>query len=466
MDGAVGVHPHRPRYLSRLLVPLALVAAFLLSASTSANPAHAAGPLAEGQQAVVSADGDGLNMRSMPSRSAAVLAEVADGTVVTARGAQHLADGHCWEAVTHDGLNGWMAAEYLEPLGGSSDDNADPCADASSDEDEADTTPPPDEEDEPDTTPSPGEPGVLAVPPPDGWTPGLAGTSDIATLIDAQTFDVESVWMFDVATQDYDSYFVGAPDFVNEVGLPDLGPDSVVLLRRTGDKPGDLGEPAAAPAGEAPRGVANLLPTPPAGKFTIGVSGTNDPKVLAASQPFEVKLIAMLDVPSQEWLIYSPGAPDWAQSLARGQLREDSIVWVRAGAVTTPTPQPTATPTPTATPEPTATAEPEGAIIEARITYFYCNQGEIAAGIGDGGGFCGRMANGETVHEGAAACSRENFGQRFRIIGDPLDLTYTCKDTGGAVHGEQRDIWFDNSDDAVNWAAVVGDRAQIEILPE
>ena len=317
-----------------------------------------------------------------------------------------------------------MAAEYLVPVGGSSDDNADPCADASSDEEEEeeeDTTPPPDEEDEAETTPSPGEPGVLPVPPPDGWTPGIAGTSDLATLIEAQTFDVESVWTFDVATQDYDSYFVGAPDFVNEVGLPDLGPDSIVLMRRTGDKPGDLGEPSAAPAGEAPRGVANVLPTPPPDKFTIGVSGTNDPAVLAASQSFEVKLVAMLDVPSQKWLTYSPGAPDFAQSLARGQLREDSIVWVRAGAVTTPTPEPTVTPTPTATPEPTATAEPEGTILEARITYFYCNQGAIAASIGDGGGWCGHMANGEIVHEGAAACSRDNFGQRFRIVGDPRD---------------------------------------------
>lgn len=455
MDIAVGVHPRRPHTLSRLLVALALAAAFLLSASTTAHPAHAAGPLAAGQQAVVSADGDCLRLRSMPSLSGAELDCVEDGTVVTAGGVQQRADGHCWERVTHDSLNGWMAAEYLVPVGGSSDDDADPCADATSTEDQ---------EDEEDTTPSPGEPGVLPVPPPDGWTSGVAGTSDIEALIEAQTFDVASVWMLDVATQDYHSYLVGAPAFVNEVGLPALGPDSVVLMRRTGDKPGDLGEPAAAPAGEAPRGVANVLPTPPPDKFTIGVSGTNDPMVLAASQDFEVKLVAMLDVPSQKWLTYSPGAPDFAQSLARGQLREDSIVWLRAGAVSTPTP--TVTPTPTATPEPTATAEPEGEVVEARITYFYCRQGTIARGIGDGGGWCGQMANGETVHEGAAACSRNNFGQRFRIIGDPLDRIYTCKDTGGLVDGEDRDIWFENSDDGYNWSQQVGDFAQVEILPD
>ncbi|MYE46360.1 MAG: hypothetical protein F4X25_06330 [Chloroflexi bacterium] len=76
------------------------------------------------------------------------------------------------------------------------------------------------------------------------------------------------------------------------------------------------------------------------------------------------------------------------------------------------------------------------------------------------------MANGEVVHEGAAACSRENFGQRFRIIGDPLDRIYTCKDTGSAVDGEHRDIWFENSDDGYNWSQQVGDFAQVEILPE
>ena len=461
MDLAVGVHPHRSRTLSRYLVALALAAAFLLSASTTATPAHADERLDAGEQAVVSADGDGLNLRSLPSLAGAILAEVPDGTVVTALGAQQRADGHCWEHVTHDGLNGWMAAEYLVRVGGAIDEDADPCAEAASTEDQ---------EEEAVTTPSPGEPGVLPVPPPDGWTSGVAGTSDIKALIEAQTFDVASVWMLDVSTQDYQSYLVGAPDFVNEVGLPDLGPNSVVLMRRTGDKPDDLGEPAGAPADEAPRGVANVLPTPPADKFTIGVSGTNDPMVLAASQPFEVKLVAMLDVPSQTWLTYSPGAPDWVQSLARGQLREDSIVWLRAGAVSTPTPTPTPTatptPTPTATPEPTATTEPEGEVVEARVTYFYCRQGTIARGIGDGGGWCGAMANGETVHEGAAACSRENFGQRFRIIGDPLDRTYTCKDTGGAVHGEHRDIWFENSDDGFNWSQQVGDFAQVEILPE
>ena len=445
----MNLHSHRPQSLRRLLLPWALLAAVLLYASSPASPVEAAGPLAAGQQAVISADGDCLRLRLMPSLDAAELDCVDDGTVVTAFGAQYRADGYCWERVTSDGLDGWMAADYLVPVGGGSEDS-DPCADADGD-----------------------EPRVLPAPPPGGWTPGVAGTSDIEALVAAQTFDVQSVWALDLATQDFQSYIPGAPAFVNNPGLSSLRPDSVVMMLRRGDKPDELpGAPVA--DDEAPLVAANVLPSPPEGGFTLGVSGTNDPAVLAASQPFEVRLIAMLDVPSQIWLTYIPGAPDFVQSLTRGRLQPDSIVWVRAGATpepeptATPEPEPTATPEPepTATPEPEPTATPGGTTVEARITYFYCNQGTISAGIGDGGGFCGHMANGEIVHEGAAACSRDNFRQRFRIIGDPNGLIYTCKDTGNAVHGEQRDIWFDNSDDGLNWIREVGTTALVEILPE
>ena len=451
------LHSHRPRSLRRLLLPWALLAAILLYASIPANPANAAGPLADGQQAVVSADGDCLRLRQMPSLNAAELDCVDDGTVVTARGAQDLADGHCWEAVAHDGLNGWMAAEYLVPVNGEADDNADPCADADGGDGDGDGHDGDDGDDDGDghdgdddgDDETQDEPRVLPAPPPGGFSEGVAGTSDLEALVAAQTFEVASVWVFEPATQDFLLHIPGAPAFANSLTSDSLSADSVVMMLRSGEKADDLGEAPVADD-EAPRGVANVLPTPPEGGFTLGVSGTNDPAVLAASQPFEVRLIAMLDVPSQIWLTYIPGAPDWVQSLTRGLLQPDSTVWVRAGAA--PDPEPTAT--------------PEGTTVEARITYFYCNQGTIAVGIGDGGGFCGPMANGEIVHEGAAACSRDNFGQRFRIIGDPNGLTYTCKDTGNAVHGQQRDVWFDNSDDGFNWIREVGTTALVEILPE
>ena len=174
-----------------LLLPLALLATVLLSASIPPGPAFADEPLEPGEQAVVSAEGDGLRLRFLPSTDGAVLDTVPDDTVVTAVGAQHRADGHCWERVIVDGQPGWMAAEYLVRESGVIDENADPCADAESDEDEAD------EEDEgdaaEDTTPSPGAAGVLPVPPPGGWTVGIAGASDVGALVAAQPFDVASV---------------------------------------------------------------------------------------------------------------------------------------------------------------------------------------------------------------------------------------------------------------------------------
>ena len=152
------------------------------------------------------------------------------------------------------------------------------------------------------------EPRVLPAPPPGGFSEGVAGTSDLEALVAAQTFDVASVWVFEPATQDFLLHIPGAPAFANSLTSDSLSADSVVLMLRRGDKPDDLGEAPVADD-EAPRGVANVLPSPPEGGFTLGVSGTNDPAVLAASQPFEVRLIAMLDVPSQIWLTYIPGGP-------------------------------------------------------------------------------------------------------------------------------------------------------------
>ena len=80
-DGTiVNLHSHRPQSLRRLLLPWALLAAVLLYASSSASPVDAAGPLADGDQAVISADGDGLNLRLTPALDGAIL-----GSVPTAR---------------------------------------------------------------------------------------------------------------------------------------------------------------------------------------------------------------------------------------------------------------------------------------------------------------------------------------------------------------------------------------------
>ena len=94
--------------------------------------------------------------------------------------------------------------------------------------------------------------------------------------------------------------------------------------------------------------------------------------------------------------------------------------------------------------------KPARATLSAPITYYYCTQ-TSGDGAGDGGGFCGHMRNGQIVHRGAASCSGTNFGQRFRVVGDPSSVVYTCKDTGGGVGNEHRDIWFATSDEAYTW---------------
>jgi len=196
------------------------------------------------------------------------------------------------------------------------------------------------------------------------------------------------------------------------------------------------------------------------------VSGTTDPKFLVAAQPFAVQSVAYFHVGSQQWLIYLPGAPDHAQTLLQGQLRVDSVVSVSRAAGEPLATDPEAPSTTGG--EPSVGAEPGAgsASFETTITYYYCVPGSIAASIGDGGGYCGGMANGLTVHDGAAACSADKLGQRFTIEGDPTGRVYTCEDTGGAVLNDHRDIWFMQSDAGYLWWVQVGERAVITVLAD
>ena len=103
-----------------------------------------------------------------------------------------------------------------------------------------------------------------------------------------------------------------------------------------------------------------------------------------------------------------------------------------------------------------------GDLIDATLSFYYCEQGD--APIGDGGGFCGVMRDGTIVYEGAAACSLTYLGQKFRIVGDPLERIYTCHDTGSAVLGMHRDIFFHNAGDGWLWLASVGTRGVLEVV--
>ena len=95
------------------------------------------------------------------------------------------------------------------------------------------------------------EPSVLPVPPPGGWTYGVACTSDIEALIAVQQFEVVAVWVLDVAAQAFLGYGVGAPAAVNTLDASSLHPDSVVIMSRAAPAPPPVA-PDDAPDDDAP----------------------------------------------------------------------------------------------------------------------------------------------------------------------------------------------------------------------
>ena len=104
-----------------------------------------------------------------------------------------------------------------------------------------------------------------------------------------------------------------------------------------------------------------------------------------------------------------------------------------------------------------------GDVVEATISFYYCAQGEAPEG-GDGGEFCGVMRDGTVVYDGAAACAWAYLGQRFIIVGDPLERVYTCADTGSAVHGLHRDIWFYSAQEGWIWQLSIGTTGLLVIV--
>lgn len=98
-----------------------------------------------------------------------------------------------------------------------------------------------------------------------------------------------------------------------------------------------------------------------------------------------------------------------------------------------------------------------GTVLRARITVYGCT--------GPGGGFCGGMASGFKVFEGAAACSYDMpFGTRLRIIGDPTGRVYECLDRG-ALTAPWVDVFFNNTSEGIAWASLLGGTiSDIEIV--
>lgn len=100
-----------------------------------------------------------------------------------------------------------------------------------------------------------------------------------------------------------------------------------------------------------------------------------------------------------------------------------------------------------------------------RVSFYYCEETSGPYSSGDGGGFCGIARDGSSVRSGMAACDAAYLGQRFQIEGDPSGRTYVCADTGSAVHGLHRDIWFMTNGEGWTWQQSVGRHAFIRILP-
>ncbi|MEX0749499.1 MAG: hypothetical protein WD359_01710 [Dehalococcoidia bacterium] len=98
-----------------------------------------------------------------------------------------------------------------------------------------------------------------------------------------------------------------------------------------------------------------------------------------------------------------------------------------------------------------------GTVLNARITIYGC--------VGPGGGFCGGMAGGGRVFEGAAACSSDlPFGTKVKIHGDPTGRVYECLDRG-ALHATWVDVYFYNTSDGIAWQSALGGTvARVEIV--
>ena len=119
---------------------------------------------------------------------------------------------------------------------------------------------------------------------------------------------------------------------------------------------------------------------------------------------------------------------------------------------------------PTAAPPPPAAELAGGPQVAATVSFYYC-QHEPGVSPGDGGGFCGAMRDGTVVRSGAAACDVAYLGQQFRIVGDPTGRVYQCNDTGSAVNGMHRDIWFNTSTEGWAWLEQVGRNVTLQVLP-
>ena len=138
-----------------------------------------------------------------------------------------------------------------------------------------------------------------------------------------------------------------------------------------------------------------------------------------------------------------------------------------AAASLAPESAPSPAPVPTA-PDPERPPDPapatEAVVSGVTLTVYSC--------LNDGtGSYCPEgqaMYSGQQVHRGAIACSWNwPIGQRLRIIGDPLDMIYTCLDRGGGLGSVGWiDVWFYDAHDPATqaWRATWDQYVDVELL--
>ena len=418
------VHLFAPRHRRRS-AGLAVAALLIVGLAVTPPAIEAASNLR------VSAQGDCLRMRANAGLGGPAIGCIPHGTLVVDAGQQATADGLTWTLVRWGDIVGWSATQYLVTDGGT-----------------------------PVATPAPTVTASRAsialpsrMPPTGGLTVGLVSGLSPRAVVAAQAFEVTSLAVYDAATQRFVTYIPDSP--VNTIGDDPLPANSAVFIRRRGDLPTMLPAPIAA---SSSGGMAVAFAAPAASGTVAGLAGTGDIGALVAAQGFPVESVSMWEPGSQRWLTHIAGAPTFANSLTVGLLAADSVVFVkRASAVSA-----ALSPTVAAPPPPTAGTTVSYGL--ATVTFYYCTPGVRSGAVGDGGGFCGHMANGERVHAGAASCASAYMGQRFLIVGDPLNRVYICKDTGGGVTRSHRDIWFANADEGGDWWRLVGRTAEILVL--
>ncbi len=221
--------------------------------------------LVPGGSALVAADGDCLRLRSSAGVAGVVLTCLPDSTVVTVMDGSTSADGLLWRQITALGRTGWVAEQYLQPLG-SGPVTPPPTTTPTTPTTPTTTTPPA-------STPSTGSGSgqIVGSVPSRGvglvvWSGGA--TTSLVSAAQSGGCNVASVWS--AADGQFVGYTPGAPSFVNrgwESRFPGgniSGTTALVVLCGSGAAP-------STPAPSTPAPTTPTTPTtttPPAGTGT------------------------------------------------------------------------------------------------------------------------------------------------------------------------------------------------------